>query len=211
VVGYGAVVFTGSPRSEARAASEPLKVAFSDQTGQELISMARSAVKAAVEGSWVTYDPTDNPELQVRTGCFVTLKNNGKLRGCIGRFTSEAPLWRLVREMAVSSATRDRRFAADPIKPSEVQDLDVEISVLFPPRKVTDPLKEIMLGRDGIIVRDKGRSGTFLPQVATETGWNLEEFLGHCARDKAGLTWEGWKSPTAEVFAYTATIIRERK
>jgi AmmeMemoRadiSam system protein B/AmmeMemoRadiSam system protein A len=211
VVGYGAVVFTGSPSNQSLGPAEPLKVSFSDESGKELISMARSAVKAAVEGSWVRYDPSDNPELQVRGGCFVTLKNNGKLRGCIGRFTSDAPLWRLVREMAVSSATRDHRFATNPIKPSEVPDLEVEISVLSPSRKVTDPLKDIKLGRDGIIVRDKGRSGTFLPQVATETGWNLEEFLGHCARDKAGLAWEGWKSPTAEVFAYTATIIREGK
>jgi AmmeMemoRadiSam system protein A len=211
VVGYGAVVFTGAAKSAAHDPSEPLEVTFSDQSKQELVSMARSAVKAAVEGSWVSYDPTDNPELQVKAGCFVTLKNNGKLRGCIGRFTSEVPLWRLVREMAVSSATRDYRFAANPIKPSEVEDLDVEISVLSPPRRVTDPLKQIKLGRDGIIVRDNGRSGTFLPQVATETGWSLEEFLGHCARDKAGLRWDGWKKPTAKVFTYTATIVREPK
>ncbi|MEJ2718404.1 MAG: AmmeMemoRadiSam system protein B [Deltaproteobacteria bacterium] len=211
VVGYGAVVFTGSPGNKPRAAAEPRKISFSEESTKELVSMARSAVKSAVDGSWVKYDPSDNPELQVRAGCFVTLKNNGKLRGCIGRFTSEDPLWRLVREMAVSSATRDYRFAGNPIKPSEVPDLDVEISVLSPPHRVTDPLKEIELGRDGIIVRDKGRSGTFLPQVATETGWNLEEFLGHCARDKAGLTWDGWKSPTAKVFTYTATIVHEGK
>ena len=71
-------------------------------------------------------------------------------------------------------------------------------------------MDEIKLGRDGVVVKDKGRSGTFLPQVATETGWSLEEFLGHCASDKAGLGWQGWKSPTAEVFAYTATIIEEK-
>ncbi len=61
------------------------------------------------------------------------------------------------------------------------------------------------------MIQDQGRSGTFLPQVATETGWSLEEFLGHCASDKAGLSWQGWKSPTAQIFVYTATIIEDKE
>jgi len=211
VVGYGAVVFTGPGKGASRPVMKPLEISLSDKSRKELISMARSAAKAAVEGNWVSYEPSRNPELQVKAGCFVTFKNKGKLRGCIGQFTSDAPLWRTVREVAVSSATRDTRFMANPIKPSEIPHLEVEVSVLSPLSRVVDPLKEVVLGQHGIIIRDKGRSGTFLPQVATETGWSLKEFLGHCARDKAGLGWDGWKSKTANVYTYTATIIHEKE
>lgn len=152
----------------------------------------------------------ETPELQIKAGCFVTLHNKGMLRGCIGTFTSDKPLWKTVAEIAVSSATRDVRFAGNPITNSEVPELDIEISVLSPLRTVNDPLKEIVLGRDGIIISDKGRSGTFLPQVADETGWTLEEFLGHCARDKAGIGWDGWRSPSARIYAYTVTIVTEK-
>jgi len=211
VVGYGAVVFTGPGKPGPGGEAEPLTLSFSQQSKRELIDMVHAAVKAAVEGRWVSFDPSDNQELNVRVGCFVTLKNRGELRGCIGAFGSDAPLWRTVKEIAVQSATMDARFKANPITPQEVPELEVEISVLSPMRRVVDALKEIKLGRDGIVIRDKGRSGTFLPQVATETGWSLEEFLGHCARDKAGLDWDGWKSPTAGIFSYTCTIIREEK
>ena len=211
VVGYGAMIFTGSGKRAEAAQNAPLTLTFGEKSQQELLAMARSAARAAVEGSWVSYDPSDNPELQVRAGCFVTLKNDGALRGCIGRFTSDEPLWKTVREIAVSSATRDVRFSRNPISPAEIPQLRIEISVLSPLRKISRPLEEIKLGRDGIVIRDQGRSGTFLPQVATETGWSLEEFLGHCASDKAGLGWQGWKSPTAQIFTYTATIIDEKE
>jgi AmmeMemoRadiSam system protein B/AmmeMemoRadiSam system protein A len=211
VVGYGAMIFTGSGKQGNAGQSSLFDFKFGEQSRQELLAMARGAAKAAVEGSWVSYDPSENPELQVMAGCFVTLKNNGVLRGCIGRFTSNDPLWKTVREVAVSSATRDTRFSHNPVFPAEIPQLEIEISVLSPMRKISRPLEEIELGRDGIVVQDRGRSGTFLPQVATETGWSLEEFLGHCASDKAGIGWQGWKSPTAQIFAYTATIIEEKK
>ena len=211
VVGYGAVVFTGAGISGAVTDGGPQTLSFSQQSKNELTGMVRAAVQAAVEGKWVAFDATDNPELNVRAGCFVTLKNKGELRGCIGTFSSDAPLLRTVREIAIQSATMDERFRANPITPREVPELQVEISVLSPMRRVVDALKEIELGRDGIVITDNGRSGTFLPQVATETGWTLEEFLGHCARDKAGLDWNGWKSPTAGIFAYTCTIIQEEE
>ena len=211
VVGYGAVIFTGSGKGAGKVKTDAVTLRFDDESQKELLAMARAAVKKAVAGDLVSYDPSNNPELQSRVGCFVTLKNQGRLRGCIGRFTSNEPLWRTVREMAVAAATRDIRFRANPIKPPEVPQLGVEVSVLSPLRRVKDPLKEIKLGRDGILIRDKGRSGTFLPQVATETGWSLDEFLGHCCRDKAGLAWDGWKSPTAQIFAYSVTIVHDGK
>lgn len=209
VVGYGAIVFTSEGKAASSGTSHPLELKFSEAGAKELVAAARQAAKAAVLGEWVSYEPSERAELDVRAGCFVTLTNNGRLRGCIGRIATDAPLWRTVREMAVAAATMDDRFVNEPIKPEEIPHLSVEISVLSPLRKITDPLKEIKLGRDGIVITDKGRSGTFLPQVAVERGWSLDEFLGYCARDKACLGWNGWKSPSATIHAYTATIIED--
>jgi hypothetical protein len=209
VVGYGSIVFTGASTDEAESGEADGMPEFSKESRKDLIRTAKEAVQASVSGDRTMYEPSDNPELQVKAGCFVTLKNNGRLRGCIGRFTSDKPLWDTVRQMAIASATMDKRFQHDPITPEEVPDLSVEISVLSPPKRISDPLKEIRLGTDGIIIKEGGKSGTFLPQVATETGWSPEEFLGHCARDKAGIGWDGWKKSTAEVYTFTAVIIED--
>ena len=90
--------------------------------------------------------------------------------------------------MAEAAATQDYRFP--PVMPAEVKGLQIEVSVLTPMRRINSP-EEFRLGRDGLYLRKNGRSGTFLPQVAGETGWTKEEFFGHCARDKAGIGWEG--------------------
>lgn len=211
VVGYGAVLFFSKGKSDAETEGDAMedrpKVQFSEEAEKKLISLAKSTVEAAIKGEWIPFDKVDHPELQDHLGCFVTLKNNGKLRGCIGKFTTDEPLWKTAQEMAVASATRDIRFRGDPITISELKDIDVEISVLSTPELVKDPMKELRLGQDGIIVEKGMARGVFLPQVATETGWNLEEFLGHCAQDKAGIGWDGWKDPDAKVYRFTATII----
>lgn len=211
VVGYGAVIFTGSGKAAKVAEETPLEIVVGEEARKELIARAREGVKAAVEGKWRDGRPCDNQELQVKAGCFVTLKNRGKLRGCIGCFQSDQPLWKTVADIAGQSAIFDPRFITDRITPKEVPQLDVEISVLSPLHLISRPLEQIKLGRDGIVIRDKGRSGTFLPQVAVETGWSLEEFLGHCSRDKAGLGWDGWKSPSARIYTYTCTIVKEEE
>ncbi len=141
-----------------------------------------------------------------KAGAFVTLKTGSALRGCIGIFESEKPLYRVVQEMAVASSTQDPRFR--PVRPGELEDIRIEISVLTPMRKITD-IQEIRLGKHGILIQKGLRRGTFLPQVATETGWTLEEFLGHCAEDKAGIGWNGWKD--ADIFIYEALIFEEEK
>jgi AmmeMemoRadiSam system protein A len=152
-------------------------------------------------------DPAKYPDnLKIRAGAFVTLKEGGNLRGCIGRFTADVPLYRLVSNLAVASSTEDTRF--DPVTAAEIGKLEIEISVLSPMKKISSP-EEIILGKHGIYIKKGSRSGTFLPQVATETGWNLEEFLGHCSRDKAGLGWDGWKD--AELYTYEACIFSEEE
>jgi AmmeMemoRadiSam system protein A len=108
--------------------------------------------------------------------------------------------------MAIASSTEDPRFS--PVESSEIPELEIEISVLTPMRRIS-AIDEIELGKHGIYMRKGYRSGTFLPQVATETGWTKEEFLGHCAQDKAGIGWNGWKD--AELFVYEALVFGEKK
>jgi AmmeMemoRadiSam system protein A len=111
----------------------------------------------------------------------------------------------MVVEMAQASATGDPRFLDDPITPDELPNLDIEISVLSPLKKTTDPLS-LRLGVDGIYIKRGLYSGCFLPQVAEETGWTKEEFLSYCCSHKAGLPADAWKDPKTDVFLFTAEV-----
>ncbi|MBN1787256.1 MAG: AmmeMemoRadiSam system protein A [Sedimentisphaerales bacterium] len=171
-----------------------------------LLAAAREAVRAAVAGKKPEKKSSDKATLNEHCGCFVTLKNKGELRGCIGQFVSNIPLIELVGEMAQASATGDPRFRTNPITPKEVDELDIEISVLSPLKKCDNPLN-LRLGIDGIYIKKGYASGCFLPQVATETGWNVEEFLSYCCSHKAGLKPQAWKDKDTEVYLFTAEII----
>ncbi len=157
-----------------------------------LLSIARESIKSAI-----TDTPSEqaqieiiSPELNEKSGAFVTLKTHGKLRGCIGRMVSDIPLHKLVSEMAISAAKEDPRFSQ--IKPSDLEDLEIDISALSPLQKIDDPL-DFELGRHGIYIKKGSSNGCFLPQVATETGWTKEEFLSKCCSMKAGLSPDTWK------------------
>ena len=172
---------------------------------QILLNVARGAVRDAVNGQSPTVPSSDEAELVATCGCFVTLKNDGRLRGCIGQFISDKPLIELVSEMAVSSATRDPRFITDPITPAELELLDIEISVLSVLEKTDDPLSR-RLGIDGIYITHGNKSGCFLPQVATETGWTQQQFLTHCCVQKAQLPPDAWEKNDTEVYLFTADV-----
>jgi AmmeMemoRadiSam system protein A len=172
---------------------------------QTLLKVARDTVEAVVGGSRLPPPGSDDPELNAPCGCFVTLKNNERLRGCIGQFIAEGPLIELVSEMARASATGDPRFLADPITADELPQLDIEISVLSPLKQTDDPLS-LRLGVDGIYIKRGCTSGCFLPQVATETGWSKEQFLSYCCAHKAGLPADAWKDPDTEVYLFTADV-----
>ncbi|MFC1738200.1 AmmeMemoRadiSam system protein A [Planctomycetota bacterium] len=172
---------------------------------QTLLKTARDSVEAVIKGQTPVAPESDDTELNAHCGCFVTLKNQDRLRGCIGQFTSDKPLIELVVEMAKVSATSDPRFLADPITPDELEQLNIEISVLSPLQKTDDPLS-LRLGTDGIYIKKGSASGCFLPQVATETGWSTEEFLSYCCAHKAGLPPDAWKDPQTEVFLFTAEV-----
>ena len=143
-------------------------------------------------------------DLQKKAGAFVSLYKHGQLRGCIGSFLPDDPLYRVVQDMSVASATRDTRFY--PVLPGELEDINIEISVLTPLQKISS-IEEFQLGKQGIYMKKDGRSGTYLPQVAEQTGWDKEEFLGHCARDKAHIGWDGWKD--ADLYVYEAIVFGE--
>ncbi|MDD5064752.1 MAG: AmmeMemoRadiSam system protein A [Phycisphaerae bacterium] len=178
---------------------------MNDAQKQTLLKTACDAVKAILTGGAVPKPKSDDAELNAPCGCFVTLKNGEQLRGCIGQFTSDRPLIELVVEMARASATGDPRFFSDPITADELEQLDVEISVLSPLQKTDDPLS-LRLGVDGIYIKRGCTSGCFLPQVATETGWNKKQFLSYCCTHKAGLPADAWKEPETEVYLFTADV-----
>jgi AmmeMemoRadiSam system protein A len=175
-----------------------------------LLKVARDTVEAVINGKQPPKISSDDAVLNAHCGCFVTLKNKGELRGCIGQFVADKPLIELVNDMAVASATGDPRFMADRITPEEVKDLDIEISVLSPLKKTDNPLN-LRLGIDGIYIKKGYANGCFLPQVATETGWSKEEFLSYCCSHKAGLKPDAWKDKNTQVYLFTAEIIEEAK
>ncbi len=207
VVGYWAIVV-----SEKATSGKFNKEAFmnnefilSDSDKSYLLEIAReSVVSAAIHNrpGKLPLEPSQlSNNLKTNCGAFVTLHKSGKLRGCIGHLTGEMPLWKMVQQMAYSSSVNDYRFS--PVSENELEDISIEISVLSPLRKIGSP-GEITLGKHGIYIVKGHRSGVFLPQVATETGWSKEEFLGHCSRDKAGLGWDGWKN--ADIYIFTAEV-----
>ncbi len=144
---------------------------------------------------------TNHYSLRQNCGAFVSLHKSGRLRGCIGHFGEDVPLYEIVAEMARAAAFQDPRFS--PVTRDELNDLDIEISVLTPMRRIQS-LDEFELHRHGIYIRKGYRSGTYLPQVADEVNWTKEEFVSHCSQDKAGLGWDGWKD--AELYVYEAIV-----
>jgi len=170
-----------------------------------LLKVARDTVNACLTGKPLPKPESDDPQLNAHCGCFVTLKNQDRLRGCIGQFTSDSPLLELVVNMAKASATGDPRFFDDPVSADELEQLDIEISVLSPLKQTDDPLS-LRLGVDGIYIKKGFAAGCFLPQVATETGWSKEEFLSYCCAHKAGLPANAWKDPKTKVYLFTAEV-----
>ena len=179
---------------------------MNDKQKQILLQVAKQTVDAAVNRRPVPgIEKTEDPDLLAECGCFVTLKNGEDLRGCIGNFTADRSLIEMVREMAVASSRRDPRFTHNPIRPGELTKLDIEISVLSPMQKTDNPMG-LELGKHGIYITDGYRSGCFLPQVATETGWTTEEFLNYCCIHKAGLPEFAWEEEGVEVYLFTAEV-----
>ncbi len=205
VVGYHAfAVSEGGGGKTFRHVSDTFSLRAAEKA--ELLRIARKSIENELEGKMeLPYDSarlTDT--LKMNCGAFVTLHLNGKLRGCIGMLAGRRPLYLTVSDMARAAAFEDARFR--PVTLEEMKDVRIDISVLSPLRKIHS-VEEFELGKHGIFMVKDARSGTFLPQVAEETHWTKEEFLGHCARDKAGIGWNGWRS--AELYVYEAEVFDE--
>ena len=174
---------------------------FTEAQQRALVGIAREAVRGSVTGRAPGVPFADS--LPEASGAFVTLKKHGKLRGCIGTLECRRPLGEEVARVAVSAAREDPRFA--PVGPSELDDLQVEVSVLGPLEPI-DPLDPgaFVIGRHGLVVEQGMRRGLLLPQVATEWNMDRETFLAHtCA--KAGLPGDAWRTG-AQVYRFAAVV-----
>ena len=202
VVGYYSIVMTG-PDDKG---NEETGFYLSEKDKKELLAIARTTIDEYVRNDKVPSidDSGFSPALKEHCGAFVSLYKRKKLRGCIGRFKVSEPLYKVVQKMAIASATQDYRFPR--VNETEIEDLSIEISVLTPMRQIQS-IDEIEMGKHGIYIRKGTASGTYLPQVGTQTGWSREDFLGHCAKDKARIGWDGWKD--AEIFIYEALVFGE--
>lgn len=202
VVGYNSFVIS-TPQIESTN-----NFILSDTEKDLLLKAARKSLSSYLTSGVPPGDKIASvPEkLKLSCGAFVTLNKNHRLRGCIGQFSSDKPLISLVQEMAIAAGTKDSRFPT--VTVDELEEIEFEISVLTPLTRI-DSVEQIQMGRHGIYIKNGYRTGTFLPQVAQETGWTKEEFLGHCSRDKAGIGWDGWKS--AEIYIYEAIVFSESR
>ncbi len=201
VVGYAAVAFTKAARATA-----PESYSLTAQERAELLNIARQAVQIAVK-EHRRYEPPQpgSAALREERGAFVTLKKRGELRGCIGHTVPQQPLYLTVRDVAIYAALQDPRFAA--VTPEELGDLEFEISVLSPFRKVRDP-REVRVGEHGLLVRRGSREGLLLPQVPVEQKWDRRTFLEQSCY-KAGLPADAWKDPETDLFVFTALVFGE--
>jgi AmmeMemoRadiSam system protein A len=172
---------------------------------KELLKIARETIISYVTSGKVPAVETASSGLNLETGCFVTIKQKGQLRGCIGNFVSDKPLYRLVQEMAVSAATRDPRFY--PMKAHDLDDFEVDVSVLSPLKKAAS-VEEIQVGTHGIYIVKGSYRGVLLPQVATDYGWNRDEFLRHTCI-KAGLPENAWQGE-CEIYIFSAEVFGEK-
>jgi AmmeMemoRadiSam system protein A len=172
-----------------------------------LLAMARQAIarKLNLEYPAPVADPPQ--ALQKTCGVFVTLLENGRLRGCIGSLEGKRPLSVLVPEMAEAAAFLDPRFP--PVTPEEFPNIVIEISVLSPLEPVQD-ISEIRVGEHGLLVRLGSNQGLLLPQVAVENKWDLPTFLSHTCL-KAGLPADAWRDPEAEIYRFRAQVFGEEE
>lgn len=211
-VSYAALAFyhaAGWPASawhtEAQDSAESERLTPEEQ--KQLLALARQTMVAAAEARDLpTLKHLDHfVRLRREQSAFVTLKNNGELRGCIGSIFPTETLAESVRRHAVSASQHDYRFT--PVAAREIPDLQIEISALSPPREIAS-WREIEIGRDGVILQMRGASAVFLPQVAPEQGWTVEEMLAHLSM-KAGLPHDAWKSPSAKFLTFQAQVFHE--
>ncbi|MEE9543654.1 MAG: AmmeMemoRadiSam system protein A [Thermodesulfobacteriota bacterium] len=166
-----------------------------------LLDLARMAIATYIVDKKIPVPNIDEEPLKKKCGVFVSLHKDGDLRGCIGVFTSDDPLYKTVSLMAVSAAFEDPRFS--PVTEEEVKDIDIEISVLTPLKRIED-VDEIEIGTHGLYIMKDQNRGVLLPQVAVAQGFDRNLFLDHTCL-KAGLKAGAWREG-AEIYTFEADI-----
>lgn len=198
VVGYGAFLITGGRTMEW----EPLDVSAQN----ELIKIARQTIEEYVKtGKVIEFEPK-SAQLKEKRGVFVTIRTkDGALRGCIGHHEADTPLYKLVPEMAIASATQDYRFP--PLSKEEIGNIKIKLSVYLCEVHPIKDISEYKLGEHGIIMRKGTYASTFLPEVPKEEGWTVEETCANLCL-KAGLPPDAWKEG-AEFYVYKTQVFGE--
>ena len=169
---------------------------------QQLLDLAHKSVESAVLNRLYSPESTTDSVLNQGRGAFVTLKKGGNLRGCIGLTAPTQPLYMTVRDTAMWAALRDPRF--QPVAVSELSQLQYEISVLSPLRRVRD-VREIQVGKHGLLMKNADREGLLLPQVPVEQHWDRTTFLQQTCV-KAGIAPDCWKDEDTDIFEFTAVV-----
>lgn len=176
-----------------------------DKEKKILLNLARETIKAELFDLPAFHDSAYTDNLQKKLGAFVTLTEDEKLRGCIGYMTGIKPLKETIQDNAFSAAFRDPRFL--PLRKDEFEKIKIEISVLSPLKKI-ESIEEIIPGEHGVFMRLRYNSGTFLPQVASENGWDRETLMTQLCF-KAGVPPRSWEEPDCQLYIYTAEVFRE--
>ncbi len=207
VVGYGAVIFEKNKGGTVNEGSKPGAQTTTEER-KYLLDLARKSIEHALRtGKEFVPEKPAKGVLTADRAVFVTLKKHGDLRGCIGQLEARGPLYLAVAEMANSAAFHDPRFT--PVKQDEMRDIEIEISILTPPQRI-DTYKKVVLKRDGVIARNGYRGGVFLPQVAEETGWDIDTFLGELCAQKAGLPRDCYKDNATQLSVFQVELFSEK-
>ena len=205
VVGYAAGVFyktVGGTEKMKEEKKVGVDLGLSEEEKKTLHHIAKTVIENKARGKAVPEFKIDSSILKENRGAFVTVNKRGQLRGCIGYIEGHGPLYKTIEEMAEAAAFRDPRFS--PVTERELSDLEIEISVLTPLKRITD-VNEIEVGKHGIYIKKEWHSGLLLPQVATEYGWDRKTFLEHTCQ-KAGLPTSAWKDKNTEIYIFSADI-----
>jgi hypothetical protein len=195
VVGYVAAAVT-------LKAGPPKEFSLSPAEKKDLLALARQAVQTFVTEKKIVEYRTDDPNLLAERGAFVTLRKKGELRGCIGFIEPVASLCETVIQTAILAASEDDRFT--PVTPEELNELEVEVSVLTPLKKIENP-RLVQVGKHGLVISRGKNRGLLLPQVPVENNWDRERFLNEACL-KAGLPPDAWKKGT-EISVFEAIVI----
>ena len=205
VVGYAAGVFYKTVGGKEKMKEEKkvgVDLGLNEEEKKTLHQIAKTVIENKAKGKPVPDFRIESLILKENRGAFVTIHKRGQLRGCIGYIEGHGPLHKTIEEMAEAAAFRDPRFT--PVKEKELPELEFEISVLTPLKRIKD-VNEIQVGRHGIYIKKGWSSGLLLPQVATEYGWDLVAFLEHTCQ-KAGLPPHAWKEKDTEIYIFSADI-----